>query len=116
MKQNKLTRWAALILAAAMTLSLTACGGAGSDSASAGSASASQSASASAITLTDQAGRQVELDAPAETLVSCYYVTTYATMALGISDRVVGLEKRRIPAPFMQWLLRNCWRKSRLAP
>lgn len=99
MKQNKLTRWAALILAAAMTLSLTACGGAGSDSASAGSASASQSASASAITLTDQAGRQVELDAPAETLVSCYYVTTYATMALGISDRVVGLEKKADTRP-----------------
>ena len=63
MKHNKLTRWAALILAAALTLSLTACGGAGGSS-SAGSASASQSAPASAITLTDQAGRQVELDAP----------------------------------------------------
>ena len=66
MKHNKLTRWAALILAAALTLSLTACGGAGGSS-SAGSASASQSAPASAITLTDQAGRQVELDAPADT-------------------------------------------------
>ena len=98
MKHNKLTRWAALILAAALTLSLTACGGAGGSS-SAGSASASQSAPASAITLTDQAGRQVELDAPADTLVSCYYVTTYATMALGISDRVVGLEKKADTRP-----------------
>lgn len=98
MKHNKLTRWAALILAAALTLSLTACGGAGGSS-SAGSASASQSAPASAITLTDQAGRQVELDTPADTLVSCYYVTTYATMALGISDRVVGLEKKADTRP-----------------
>ena len=98
MKHNKLTRWAALILAAALTLSLTACGGAGGSS-SAGSASASQSAPASAITLTDQAGRQVELDAPADTLVSCYYGTTYATMALGISDRVVGLEKKADTRP-----------------
>ena len=56
-------------------------------------------APASAITLTDQAGRQVELDAPADTLVSCYYVTTYATMALGISDRVVGLEKKADTRP-----------------
>lgn len=99
MKHNKLTRWAALILAAALTLSLTACGGAGGSSGSAGSASASQSAPASTITLTDQAGRQVELAAPAETLVSCYYVTTYATMALGISDRVVGLEKKADTRP-----------------
>lgn len=99
MKHNKLTRWAALILAAALTLSLAACGRAGGDSSSAGSASASQSAPVSTITLTDQAGRQVELDAPAETLVSCYYVTTYATMALGISDRVVGLEKKADTRP-----------------
>ena len=55
-----------LFLALLLTLSLTACGGAGGSS-SAGSASASQSAPASAITLTDQAGRQVELDAPADT-------------------------------------------------
>ena len=85
MKLDKFKRWAALALAAALALSLTACGGAGGSSAPAGSASAGQSAPASAITLTDQAGRQVELDAPADTLVSCYYVTTYATMALGLS-------------------------------
>lgn len=41
----------------------------------------------------------MELDAPADTLVSCYYVTTYATMALGISDRVVGLEKKADTRP-----------------
>ena len=63
MKHNKLTRWAALILAAALTLSLTACGGAGGLPPPRAGASASQSAPASAITLTDQAGRQVELDA-----------------------------------------------------
>lgn len=114
MKHNKLTRWAALILAAALTLSLTACGRGGGSS-SAGSASASQSAPASAITLTDQAGRQVELDARGHS-VSCYYVTTYATMALGISDRVVGLEKKADTRPIYAMRPRTCWRRSRWAP
>ncbi len=51
------------------------------------------------ITLTDQAGRQVSLEKPAETIVSCYYITTYATMALGVSDRIVGLEKKADSRP-----------------
>lgn len=51
------------------------------------------------ITLTDQAGRVVTLEKTAETIVSCYYITTYATIALGISDRVVGLEKKAETRP-----------------
>ena len=51
------------------------------------------------ITLTDQAGRTITLDQPARSIVSCYYITTYATMALGISDRVVGLEKKADTRP-----------------
>ena len=51
------------------------------------------------ITLTDQAGRQVTLDGPAQTLVSCYYITTYGTLALGLGDRVVGLEKKAETRP-----------------
>ncbi len=51
------------------------------------------------ITLVDQAGREVKLDAPAQTIVSCYYITTYATMALGVVDRVVGLEKKADSRP-----------------
>ena len=51
------------------------------------------------ISVTDQAGRTVTLEQPAQTLVSCYYITTYATMALGISDRVVGLEKKANTRP-----------------
>ena len=44
------------------------------------------------ISLTDQAGRQLTLDEPAQILVSCYYITTYGTLALGLGDQVVGLE------------------------
>ncbi len=51
------------------------------------------------IILVDQIGREVTLDAPAESIVSCYYITTYATMALGVSDRVVGIEKKADSRP-----------------
>ncbi len=52
-----------------------------------------------AITLTDQAGRTVTLDKPAQTIVSCYYITTYATIALDVDDRVIGLEKKASSRP-----------------
>ncbi len=51
-------------------------------------------AAAGQIVLTDQAGREVVLDAPAESIVSSYYITTYATMVLGVSDHVIGLENQ----------------------
>ena len=45
----------------------------------------------SEIILTDQAGNEVKLDAPAERIVSCYYITTYACISLGLTDRLVGI-------------------------
>lgn len=54
------------------------------------------------ISLTDQAGRTVELDKPAETIVSCYYVSSYAVMALGLSDRMVGIENKAASRPIYQ--------------
>ncbi len=35
------------------------------------------------ITVTDQAGREVTLDAPAEKIVSCYYLVTASLLTLG---------------------------------
>ncbi|MBR5444487.1 MAG: ABC transporter substrate-binding protein [Clostridia bacterium] len=46
------------------------------------------------VTLTDQCGRNVSLDERAETIVSCYYVSSYAVMALGLADRMVGIENK----------------------
>ncbi len=46
------------------------------------------------ITLIDQAGREVILDEPAESVVSCYYITSYAMLSLGLSDRIVGIENK----------------------
>ena len=51
------------------------------------------------LTLTDQCGRTVELDGYAETVVSCYYVSSYAMMALGLSDRLVGIENKAASRP-----------------
>lgn len=51
------------------------------------------------IELTDQAERKVTLEQPAQKLVSCYYITTYATLSLGIGDRLVGIEKKADTRP-----------------
>ncbi len=49
--------------------------------------------------LTDQAGREVRLNGEAKRVVSCYYVTTYAMLSLGLSDRLVGIEKKAETRP-----------------
>lgn len=51
------------------------------------------------IELTDQAKRLVTLEQPAQKIVSCYYITTYATLSLGIGDRLVGIEKKANTRP-----------------
>ncbi len=78
------------VLALSLAVSMAACG-IGTDGKT---ESSDSSETVSSIELTDQAGRKVILEEPAQTLVSCYYITTYATIALGVSDRVVGLEKK----------------------
>lgn len=83
MKKNIFKRVIAFMLVLAMTFSVAAC-----------SNNKKIENETKPITLVDQAGREVTLDKPAEKIVSCYYITTYATMALGIEDRVVGLEKK----------------------
>ena len=54
------------------------------------------------IVLTDQAGREVVLEGPAQSIVSCYYISTYAAIALGAEDRVAGLEKKADTRPIYQ--------------
>lgn len=44
------------------------------------------------LTVTDQAGREVEIRNEPERLLSSYYITTSLIMALGIKDRLVGVE------------------------
>lgn len=128
MKRHDLTkRLVAFVLVLAMVLSLAACGTTQEQSSSETTASESslsqqetesettssessqelssepqETNSSAAITLTDQAGREVVMEEPAETIVSCYYITTYATIALGLSDRVIGLEMKADSRPIYQ--------------
>ena len=46
------------------------------------------------ITITDQIGRTVTLDKPAEKIVSSYYISTALLIALGQEDKLVGIEMK----------------------
>jgi len=46
------------------------------------------------ITVTDQAGRTVILEEPADRIVSSYYISTSLLVALGCEDSLVGIEKK----------------------
>ncbi|MDL2234503.1 ABC transporter substrate-binding protein [Ruminococcaceae bacterium OttesenSCG-928-L11] len=105
----------ALGLALAMTLAaVTACGGSQQGSRSEASSSATEAVSAvaevtpapaadredaSALILTDQAGREVRLESPAETIVSGYYISTSACIALGLEDKLAGIEAKAESRP-----------------
>lgn len=54
------------------------------------------------ITVTDQAGRKVTLDAPAERIVSSYYISTALLIALGCEDELVGIEMKGDTRPLYQ--------------
>ena len=97
MKKKLFLRLAALALALTVALGCAGCAAApasgGSPAPAPASGPASQPAS-EGLALTDQAGRTVELAAPAKTVVSGYYISTYAVLALGKADAIVGLEKK----------------------
>ena len=46
------------------------------------------------VTLTDQAGREVTLEAEPETIVSGYYIPSSLLIALGLKDKMVGIEAK----------------------
>ena len=91
-----------LLLCLAMVLSLTACGQS-SETQPAVSETAIPETSAPEtaipaghypITVTDQAGREVTIEQAPERLVSGYYISTSALIALDLEDRLVGIEAK----------------------
>ena len=46
------------------------------------------------LTLTDQAGREVTIEEEPQRLVSGYYISTSAMIALGLQDKLVGIEAK----------------------
>lgn len=108
-----------LLLALAMTLSLAACGPNESaadtqpalsgenaqeetaenvsdteEDASAASAEDEAYQTAYPVTVTDQAGREVTIEEEPQKLVSGYYISTSLLIALGLEDRLVGIEAK----------------------
>ncbi len=51
------------------------------------------------VTVTDQAGRAVEIAEPAERIVSGYYISSSACIALGLKDKLVGIEAKAASRP-----------------
>ncbi len=54
---------------------------------------------AAALALTDQAGREVTIDAEPQRIVSGYYISTSACIALGLTDRMVAIEAKADARP-----------------
>lgn len=54
------------------------------------------------LTLTDQAGREVTIEAEPSRLISSYYITTSTLMALGLNDKIVGIEDHAEKRPVYQ--------------
>ena len=110
----RLNRIVSLALAGAMALSLAACGGQADTASSAVSSAAASSEAATSseaaassetaatvypVTLTDQAGREVTIEAQPEKLVSGYYISTSLLIALGLEDDLVGIEAKADSRP-----------------
>jgi iron complex transport system substrate-binding protein len=74
-----------LLIALSLAISLGASGG---------SSAAGGQAKTDSITVTDQAGRKVTVDGPVNKIVSGYYISSSACIALGLTDRLAGIEAR----------------------
>ncbi|WP_432628103.1 ABC transporter substrate-binding protein [Brotaphodocola sp.] len=120
MKKN-IKQLSAIFLSMALALSTTACGGnatSASSSAETSSEAASKTAAESSaantekeasetsaadstdatvtypLTVTDQLGREVTIEKEPESLVSGYYITTSLMIALGLDEKLVGVEAK----------------------
>jgi len=78
----------AIVLMMIPMLILCACTGAGYGQSSGG-----------VRTVVDQAGRSVEINDPVERIVSGYYISSSACIALGLTGRMVGIEARADTRP-----------------
>ena len=54
------------------------------------------------LTVTDMAGREVTIQAEPQRIVSGYYISSSACIALGLKDRIVGIEAKAKQRPIYQ--------------
>ena len=83
-----------LLLALAMLLSFAACANPGSTTSGTTTDDNASAATSYPLTVTDQAGRTVTIEKEPQKLVSGYYISTSAIIALDIKDRLVGIEAK----------------------
>lgn len=104
-------RLASFALAAAMALSAVGCTAAApsestaatpapaTTEAAAPEETAEAQAAAFPVTVTDQAGREVTVEAEPQRIVSGYYISTSLLIALGQTDKMVGIEAKADTRP-----------------
>ena len=106
-------KFLSLLLAVLMVLSMAACGATNAPAETAASTEAATEiateateaateateASVYPMTVTDMAGREVTIEAEPQRIVSGYYISSSACIALGLSDRMVAVEDKADKRP-----------------
>ena len=59
------------------------------------------------VTVTDQAGREVTIEKEPSSIVSGYYISSSLLIALGLKDKVVGIEAKADKRPIISLLHQN---------
>ena len=85
---NTMKKWMVLLLVLSVIF-MTACN---SSVAESGVNSGNSGDALYPMTIVDQAGREVTIESEPERLISSYYITSSLFIALGVDDRMVGIE------------------------
>lgn len=92
---KRINKWLAMLLAVVMVLSFAACG---KEPAPAPQPEPTTDATYP-VTVKDMAGREVTLEKQPERIVSGYYISSSACIALGLTDKMVGIEDKSAKRP-----------------
>lgn len=90
-----INKWLAMLLAVVMVLSFAACG---QEPAPAPQPEPTTDVTYP-VTVKDMAGREVTLEKQPERIVSGYYISSSACIALGLTDKMVGIEDKSAKRP-----------------
>lgn len=92
---KRINKWLAMLLAVVMVLSFAACG---QEPAPAPQPEPTTDVTYP-VTVKDMAGREVTLEKQPERIVSGYYISSSACIALGLTDKMVGIEDKSAKRP-----------------
>lgn len=92
---KRINKWLAMLLAVVMVLSFAACG---QEPAPAPQPEPTTDVTYP-VTVKDMAGREITLEKQPERIVSGYYISSSACIALGLTDKMVGIEDKSAKRP-----------------